>query len=409
MDLFGEAKKFVDKNTKDLQKGAQQIIDQTRNVIDQNTDTLTKPLFGGPINLSGTNGGGKSAPSYNLADAAQKVDFSGITKNLETVTKPVEQAVETVTAPVVQAVEQVAKPVEQAVKTAGVTIPKIFGGTPVVQAVEQVTSPVGISIPKVLGGTPVVKAVEQTVSPVGISVPKIFGGVEQVAQTAVQAVTPVVESVVDVAKVPVQAVEQITKIDAPKVVESVAKETILAPVKVAETVVKAAEPVVKAATQVVQQPVKAVEEIAKIDVPKVVENVVKQAATTVTEAPKMVVEIAENAVLKPASNLSMYLKDEAKNALELTWDNIISPFQPGETKGTVAEEPAAADLDAKDFTGNDDPFGNIETATTKADKMTEEERLRRIRRLMLNRYGREDTILTGAKDPLNRRRYASAL
>ena len=69
----------------------------------------------------------------------------------------------------------------------------------------------------------------------------------------------------------------------------------------------------------------------------------------------------------------------------------------------------AADLDAKDFTGNEDPFGNIETATTKADKMTEEERLRRIRRLMLNRYGREDTILTGAKDPLNRRRYASAL
>ncbi len=43
------------------------------------------------------------------------------------------------------------------------------------------------------------------------------------------------------------------------------------------------------------------------------------------------------------------------------------------------------------------------------DKMTEDERLRRIRRLMLNRYGREDTILTGAKDPMNRRRYASAL
>ena len=69
----------------------------------------------------------------------------------------------------------------------------------------------------------------------------------------------------------------------------------------------------------------------------------------------------------------------------------------------------AADLDAKDFTGNDDPFGDIEKATTKADKLTEEERLRRIRRLMLNRYGREDTILTGAKDPMNRRRYASAL
>ena len=68
-----------------------------------------------------------------------------------------------------------------------------------------------------------------------------------------------------------------------------------------------------------------------------------------------------------------------------------------------------ADLDAKDYTGNEDPFGNIETATTKADKLTEEERLRRIRRLMLNRYGREDTILTGAKDPFNRRRYARSL
>ena len=152
-------------------------------------------------------------------------------------------------------------------------------GSAITQAVKPVATPV---VEKVV--TPAVKAVEEVAKPV-----------EQVAQTAVQAVTPVVESVVDVAKVPVQAVEQITKIDAPKVVESVVKETILAPVKAAETVVKAAEPVVKAATQVVQQPVKAVEEIAKIDVPKVVENVVKQAATTVTETPKMVVQIAENA------------------------------------------------------------------------------------------------------------------
>jgi hypothetical protein len=69
----------------------------------------------------------------------------------------------------------------------------------------------------------------------------------------------------------------------------------------------------------------------------------------------------------------------------------------------------SANLDAKEATGNEAVFGDIETSTTKADKLTEEERLRRIRRLMLNRYGREDTILTGAKDPMNRRRYASAL
>jgi len=69
----------------------------------------------------------------------------------------------------------------------------------------------------------------------------------------------------------------------------------------------------------------------------------------------------------------------------------------------------SANLDATEATGNEAVFGDIETSTTKADKLTEEERLRRIRRLMLNRYGREDTILTGAKDPMNRRRYASAL
>lgn len=59
--------------------------------------------------------------------------------------------------------------------------------------------------------------------------------------------------------------------------------------------------------------------------------------------------------------------------------------------------------------GDEEVFPEIEGSTTKADKLTEEERQRRIRRLMLNRYGREDTILTGARDMTNRRRYASAL
>jgi hypothetical protein len=59
--------------------------------------------------------------------------------------------------------------------------------------------------------------------------------------------------------------------------------------------------------------------------------------------------------------------------------------------------------------GDEEVFPEIEGSTTKADKLTEEERQRRIRRLMLNRYGREDTVLTGARDMTNRRRYASAL
>jgi hypothetical protein len=229
-------------------------------------------------------------------------------------------------------------------------------------------------------------------------------------QNFAEPVQPLIDAAVDVTTtVPVQAVEQITKIDPVDTATNVVTQAVKTP----EQVIGDAEPAVSAIADATADTIitatKVPEKINQIDAGKVAEDVVNQAVITVTETPKMVVEIAENAVLKPASNLSMYLKEEAKNALELTWDNIISPFQPGTTEGTVAAEPAAADLDAKDFTGNDDPFGDIETSTTKADKMTEEERLRRIRRLMLNRYGREDTILTGAKDPLNRRRYASAL
>jgi len=56
----------------------------------------------------------------------------------------------------------------------------------------------------------------------------------------------------------------------------------------------------------------------------------------------------------------------------------------------------------------DDPgvIPEMEQATTKAGQMSEEERLRRMRRLLLNRYGREDTILSGGGDTQSRRRYA---
>ena len=57
--------------------------------------------------------------------------------------------------------------------------------------------------------------------------------------------------------------------------------------------------------------------------------------------------------------------------------------------------------------GDDQVFGDLEKATGKDSKLTEEERLRRIRRLLLNRYGRENTILTtGPGDTKSRRRYA---
>jgi hypothetical protein len=56
--------------------------------------------------------------------------------------------------------------------------------------------------------------------------------------------------------------------------------------------------------------------------------------------------------------------------------------------------------------GDDQVFSDLETATGRGSQMSEEERLRRIRRLLTNRYGREKTILGGAGDTTSRRRYA---
>jgi len=56
--------------------------------------------------------------------------------------------------------------------------------------------------------------------------------------------------------------------------------------------------------------------------------------------------------------------------------------------------------------GDEAVFPEMEQATTKAGQMSEEDRLRKIRRLMMNRYGREKTILGSPGDTISRRRYA---
>ena len=152
-------------------------------------------------------------------------------------------------------------------------------------------------------------------------------------------------------------------------------------------------------------------------------NVINTGATLSNNQSNPTLEAAANTVTSNTESLIAEATNYVEDTLVPDVRNVFKDFEvltprieqtgmmlnPGTTEGTVAAEPAAANLDATEATGNDDPFADMETATTKADKMTEEERLRRIRRLMLNRYGREDTILTGAKDPMNRRRYASAL
>lgn len=81
-------------------------------------------------------------------------------------------------------------------------------------------------------------------------------------------------------------------------------------------------------------------------------------------------------------------------------------LNPGETQGTEGggTDPAL-DANAPNL-GDDQVFSDLETATGKGSQMSEEERLRRIRRLLTNRYGREKTILGGPGDTTSRRRYA---
>ena len=81
-------------------------------------------------------------------------------------------------------------------------------------------------------------------------------------------------------------------------------------------------------------------------------------------------------------------------------------LNPGSTQGTEGAGNPQLSADTPNL-GDDQVFGDLEKATGKDSKLTEEERLRRIRRLLLNRYGRENTILTtGPGDTKSRRRYA---
>ena len=226
-------------------------------------------------------------------------------------------------------------------------------------------------------------------------------------QDFAEPVQPLIDAAVDVTtKVPVQAVEGLTSIDAGKTATDVVTQTVKAPEQIIGDAGPAVSSVANATADTITTVTKVPEKINQIDAGKAAEDVVNEAVNLVTETPKMVVKIAEDAFLKPASSLLMYGTEQAKNAAELTWDNLMSPFQPGETQGTEGAGNPQLSADTPNL-GDDKILGDIEKSTGKDSKLTEEERLRRIRRLLLNRYGRENTILTtGPGDTKSRRRYA---
>ena len=81
--------------------------------------------------------------------------------------------------------------------------------------------------------------------------------------------------------------------------------------------------------------------------------------------------------------------------------NFFDPPKPGEPQALGGDN-----LSSAPTLGDPGVISETEQSTSKAGQMSEEERLRRIRRLMTNRYGREDTILGGGGDTRSRRRYA---
>ena len=110
-----------------------------------------------------------------------------------------------------------------------------------------------------------------------------------------------------------------------------------------------------------------------------------------------------------AEQLASGITTTAEDTAEIT--AIIYDALTGKADDQKPLDAITADYDEDILTPEDDseitkPFEDIETSTSKDDAMTEEERLAMIRRLLLNRYGREDTILGGGRDIRNRRTYA---
>ena len=220
-------------------------------------------------------------------------------------------------------------------------------------------------------------------------------------------VQDIAEAAIETTKLPVKAVEDLTRIDVPKVIGDVTSEAVSGSIRLAQDAMQAASPILSSAVKVAEQPFKAVEDVSKIDAQKVAKDVLTGAANLATETPKNLVTVAEEAVLKPASDVIGNIGTTLGDAGQLFIDNLISPFQPGTTQGTGSGQATGGDnLASAPTMGDPGVIPEMEQASTKAGQMTEEERLRRIRRLLLNRYGREDTILSGAGDTRSRRRYA---
>jgi hypothetical protein len=372
---------------------------------------------------SGYGGGGfKFSPiDISVPDNLDSWTFNVGAPNLEQVTKPVEQAVKTVTAPVVEAIQDINVPkpnTDQLNLTPNLDqdLTKIDVGSPNFdQKINTPTLNTDQDLTKIsakgLQESLVKQAGDAQDSLIQIGTDIQAGAVDigkSGQEALVQAGKTGQEALVQAGKTGQEAVVQAGKATQEQAVvtatqvsggqknealENVASQATKTTENVASTLTKGAELIVQTATPVIEQ------------------TVVQQGTKYVEE--KVMPVVNDTAKFYTENYPAVKLIQETVHEFEKVTPNLellgSMDLAGGKSVKDTSDPMPSANLDAKEATGNEAVFEDMETATTKADKMTEEERLRRIRRLMLNRYGREDTILTGAKDPMNRRRYASAL
>jgi hypothetical protein len=296
MSLFSQ---FIDRNTKDLQKAGQQIIDQTRNVTG---------------NTSSSSGGKGSGSSPIGPITITPIDF-GIASNLNIPTPNLDQDL---AAPVVEAIQD-------------------------------------INVPR--------PNIEQDLTRISVQ------GLQE------------------------SAVEQGTQLQ---------QEAINTGTKIQETVVQAGSNLQEAAVQ-------AGASISDGQSNPTLEHAAEQVTTYVED--KVIPVVNDTYKYFTENNPTIKLFQESVKSLESLTPSIemLGSFDlagGGSVQDTSDPMPnATLDANAPNL-GDDKVFSDLETATGKGSQMSEEERLRRIRRLLTNRYGREKTILGGAGDTTSRRRYA---
>ena len=220
---------------------------------------------------------------------------------------------------------------------------------------------------------------------------------------------PVVEAIQDI-NVPRPNTDQdLTKISVRGVQESAVKQGTQLQQEAINTGTKIQETVVQAGSNLQEAAVQAGASISGGQSNPTLENAAEQVTTYVEDKviPAVATGIGDVTGVNPVSQIltdAVYQFEQLTPSIEMLGSFDLAGG--GSVQDTSDPMPnATLDANAPNL-GDDKVFSDLETGTGKGSQMSEEERLRRIRRLLTNRYGREKTILGGAGDTTSRRRYA---